>query len=159
MSTMVASNRQDRSAASMNILVRRGVGLIIRNQAGEILLERRSDNGFWGLPGGRVEPGESLTETALREACEETGPTICITQLSGVYSEPENLIVRYPDNAVQLVDVVLNASIVSGELVCSHESLELHFFEITNLPPRAEIVPPAWLPLEKVAAGLSGRIH
>jgi 8-oxo-dGTP pyrophosphatase MutT (NUDIX family) len=29
------------------------------NEAGELLLQRRSDNGFWALPGGAVELGES----------------------------------------------------------------------------------------------------
>jgi len=42
-------------------------------RAGELLLMRRSDNGFWGLPGGFVEIGESVAEAARREVGEETG--------------------------------------------------------------------------------------
>ena len=39
----------------------------------EILLMRRSDNGYWGLPGGFVELGECVADAARREVVEETG--------------------------------------------------------------------------------------
>ena len=35
-----------------------GCGVIIENNRGEILLQRRRDNDCWGLPGGCMEPGE-----------------------------------------------------------------------------------------------------
>ena len=159
MNTVIASSMYDQNQVDANTCVRVGVGLVVRNAKGDILLERRSDNGLWGLPGGRVEPGESLTQTALREAKEETGLTILVTRLLGVYSGPEDRIVSYPDNVVQLVDIVLEASIVSGDLVCSSESLELRFFKLTGFPSKTEIVPPARLPLREVVAGKSGGIH
>ena len=53
--------------------VKVGVGVIILDDSGRILLEKRRDNGMWGLPGGGIEPGESIYETALREVEEETG--------------------------------------------------------------------------------------
>ena len=159
MSTAGAFNMYDQKQVDANTRVRVGVGLVIRNLDGDILLERRSDNGLWGLPGGRVEPGESLAQTALREAKEETGLTIAVTRLLGVYSGPEDRIVSYPDNVVQLVDILLEVSIVSGNLVCSCESLELRFFKVNGFPPEAEIVPPARLPLREVVAGACGMIH
>lgn len=48
-------------------------GAIIRDHAGRILLQQRSDYGDWGLPGGGMEPGESIEETMIREVKEETG--------------------------------------------------------------------------------------
>ena len=53
----------------------------------------------------------------------------------------------YPDNGdvVHLVDTVLKAEIVAGELVLSNESLELQFFSPSSLP--SDIVPPAVRPL------------
>ena len=159
MSTVVASSIYDQNQVDANTRVRAGVGLVIRNINGDILLERRSDNGLWGLPGGRIEPGESLLQTALREAKEETGLTIVVTRLLGVYSGPEDRIVTYPDNVVQLVDILLEASIVSGNLVCSCESIELRFFPVGGFPPETEIVPPARLPLREITAGECGRIH
>jgi 8-oxo-dGTP pyrophosphatase MutT (NUDIX family) len=142
-----------------NTRVRAGVGIVIRNAEGAILLERRSDNGFWGLPGGRIEPGESILQTALREAKEETGLTITLTRLLGVYSGPEYRIVTFPDNVAQLVDILLEAVIVAGELVCSSESTELRFFHPEDFPPEVEIVPPARLPLWDIANKLIGVIR
>lgn len=139
--------------------VRAGVGLILLDADGRILLERRCDNGFWGLPGGRIEPGESIEQTAVREAREETGLEIEVTRLLGVYSGPEDRVASYPDNTVQLVDIVLEAKIISGQLTRSEESLELGFFKIGQFPPEAEIVPPARLPLRDYIDGCQGIIH
>lgn len=51
--------------------------LIITNQEGKILLLKRSGTGWmdghWGLPGGKVDHGESIKQAAIREAKEEVG--------------------------------------------------------------------------------------
>lgn len=52
------------------------VGVVIKDEAGRILLIQRGhepQQGFWTIPGGRVEAGESLEDAAAREALEETG--------------------------------------------------------------------------------------
>ena len=65
-----------------------GVGIAIL--AGDkVLLTKREDFEVWCLPGGSVENGESLAETAQREAREETGLEIRIERLVGVYSRPK----------------------------------------------------------------------
>jgi len=61
----------------------------------EILLMRRSDNGHWGLPGGFVELGESVSDAARREVFEETGWTVELGRLIGVYSDPATQVVDY----------------------------------------------------------------
>ena len=55
---------------------------------GKILLQRRSDNGNWNMPGGGVEIGESLITALHREVFEETGLLAQITRYIGVYSDP-----------------------------------------------------------------------
>ncbi|HEY3969392.1 MAG TPA: NUDIX domain-containing protein [Planctomycetaceae bacterium] len=135
-------------------IVRIGVAVIVRRDDGQVLLERRSDCGWWGLPGGRVEPGESITEAAVREVFEETGLTVRITGLVGLYSEPEERIVTYPDNVVHLIDAAVAAEVVSGRLTISPESEELQFFDPQKLP--ADLVPPARRLLADYAQGLSG---
>ena len=65
-----------------------GAGMAILS-GGKILLTRREDFHAWCLPGGLVEEGESLAQTALREAKEETGLEVCIERLVGIYSSPE----------------------------------------------------------------------
>jgi ADP-ribose pyrophosphatase YjhB (NUDIX family) len=49
------------------------VNVAVANEAGDVLLIRRSDNGNWALPGGAVDLGESLTQAAIRETQEESG--------------------------------------------------------------------------------------
>jgi len=48
------------------MVIRPGVSAIILTGEG-LLLQRRSDNRLWGLPGGGVEPGESVTQALVRE--------------------------------------------------------------------------------------------
>ena len=135
------------SAVVEGMGVRVGVGVVIRGPGETILLEKRRDCGWWGLPGGRVEPGESLVVAAVREVLEETGLAVEVTHLIGVYSDPSGRIVTYPDNGdvVQLIDVVVGARVLSGSLMCSQESEEVRFFHPSQLPE--EIVPPARQPI------------
>jgi ADP-ribose pyrophosphatase YjhB (NUDIX family) len=142
-----------------NTQVRVGVGVIIFDDQGRLLLERRRDCGLWGLPGGRIEPGESVAEAALREVKEETGLDVEIVRLVGVYSEPDGRIVTYPDNGdvVHLVDIILVARVLGGELVCSEESHEVAFFESGSFP--GDIVPPAVSPIRDYLGGGAGIIR
>lgn len=137
--------------ADKDTVVRSGVGVLIRDADGRILLERRSDCGFWGIPGGRVDPGESVARTAVREAFEETGLTVRVTGLYGVYSDGRTRLVTFPDRVVQLVDTIVEAEITGGRLKISSESLELGFFPLDELPPG--IVPPAMEILRDLRAG------
>ncbi len=70
----------------------------------EILLMRRSDNGHWGLPGGFVEVGESVSDAARREVFEETGWSVELGSLIGVYSDPETSVVDYSPSQSEAVD-------------------------------------------------------
>jgi len=142
-----------------DIRVKAGVGIIIPDMTNRLLLERRSDNGMWGLTGGGIEPGESVIDAAVRETKEETGLDIQIIRLIGVYSKPEDgRLVTYPDNGdiSHLVDIVLECHILSGTLEKSIESLELKFFAICDLPKN--IVPPAVRPIQDYISGKFCRI-
>ncbi|MEO1069338.1 MAG: NUDIX domain-containing protein [Cyanobacteria bacterium J06638_6] len=147
-----------RSAADIT-QVRAGVGVFVGYEPHRILLEKRSDCGLWGLPGGRIEAGESIEDSAIREVQEETGLAVQIVKLLGVYSSPAERIVTYPDNVVQLVDVIMYGTILSGTLSCSSESEALEFFESSTLPPEAEIVLPARAPIRDYFQGLTGAIR
>jgi ADP-ribose pyrophosphatase YjhB (NUDIX family) len=73
-----------------------------------ILLIQREDFRVWGLPGGDVDPGESLAQAAVREAREETGLTVELTRLVGMYS--------LVGNAHTLVTAVFAARVTGGKL-------------------------------------------
>jgi 8-oxo-dGTP pyrophosphatase MutT (NUDIX family) len=132
------------------------VGVFVLDDHGRLLLEKRRDCGLWGLAGGRIEPGESVAEAAVREVKEETGFLVQITRFIGVYSEPSERIVTYLDNGdvVQLVDIILEGRIVGGHMACSSESEEIRFFEPEALP--AEVVPPAISPIRDYLQGITG---
>jgi 8-oxo-dGTP diphosphatase len=63
----------------------------VRDRAGRVLLVRRGRppfEGRWALPGGFCEYGETTEACCAREAKEETGITVRVGELLGVYSDP-----------------------------------------------------------------------
>ncbi len=66
-----------------------GAASVIVDDARSVLLVKHSYGPLnWEVPGGIAEPGESIEETARREAQEELGVEIVIDALTGVYWEP-----------------------------------------------------------------------
>jgi len=115
--------------------IRPGVAAIIQDDGGSILLQRRSDNGLWGLPGGSVEIGESVRDAIVREVREETGLSVEVLRLVGVYSDPKFQIVRYPDgNVVHYISTLFACRILDGTLQTCDETLDLQFFDPMHLP-------------------------
>ena len=76
-----------------------GCGVIIENDKGEILLQKRRDNGLWAIIGGSMEIGEKFIETAKREAFEEAGIEINDLTLFCIYSG-EDRIITYPNGDI-----------------------------------------------------------
>ena len=94
----------------------------------KVVLIRRTDNNLWAVPGGYMEPGESLTEACRREVLEETGLTIKVQRLIGVYTSP-NLTLEYPDgNNLQIVVLHFEAMSVDGEFTLGNETSEIGYF-------------------------------
>tara|TARA_Y100000739_G_C20571942_1_gene448239 strand:- start:371 stop:841 length:471 start_codon:yes stop_codon:yes gene_type:complete len=128
--------------------IRLGVAVALINLKNEILLEKRSDCGWWGVTGGKLDLGETVQDCAVREIKEECNLSIESNNLNlvDVYSNPkEGRILEYPDNRVHLIDVVYMLSGDFPLLKKSEESLELKFFKFDGLPNL--IVPPAMQPI------------
>ncbi len=114
--------------------LRVGCAAIIFDETGEkILLTRRADNGAWCLPGGGMETGESAAEACIREIWEETGLTVVVTRLIGVYSSPHRITVYNDGNRFQFVSFAFEAQIVAGEPGLSDEVTEVGFFTRTEI--------------------------
>jgi ADP-ribose pyrophosphatase YjhB (NUDIX family) len=107
-----------------------------------VLLQRRTDNGLWGLPGGAVEYGESVTIALRREVREETGLEVEVGRLIGVYSDPaHHQIITYPDgNVVHFVSLCFECTPVSGVLALSDETAAAAWFPPTSLPADFQLV-------------------
>ncbi len=89
----------DPTAPKANTLIPAS-NLLVVNDAGEILLQRRRDTGQWALPGGAQDIGETAGQCAVRECLEETGILAEITGFLGVYSDPRH-IVAYTDGEIR----------------------------------------------------------
>jgi ADP-ribose pyrophosphatase YjhB (NUDIX family) len=102
--------------------------VVVVDDAGNILLIRRTDNDNWALPGGALELGESLIDTARRETAEETGIQVQITGLVGIYTDPRHVIHYTSNDEVrQEFSVVFTARPISGKPTSSDESREVHW--------------------------------
>lgn len=126
----------------------------VEDDAGAVLLIERTDNGHWSMPGGAMDPGESLTACAVRETQEETGVDVDVTGLIGIWTSPGHRIEYTSDGEVrQEFTVVYRATYRSGQPTPSSES------KIVRWVPREEI---AQLPMdrsqrERIKWALSGQ--
>lgn len=110
-------------------------GAIIRNEAGELLLQQRTDDHQWTLPGGAIEPGEEPAEALIREVREETGLEVVPLRLTGVYGGKER-VVSYPNgDRVALIAMIFECRVVGGRLQTDDdETLDLRYFALDALP-------------------------
>ncbi len=97
-----------------------------------VLLTLRTDVPVWIVPGGGVEPRESVEQAAVRETREETGLHVKVVRVVGVYSRP------YWRNGGDH-EVVVEAQVVGGEIVANYEASRIEFFPLDDLPP--DLVP------------------
>lgn len=115
-------------------------GVVLLNEVDEILMQRRADSGAWGLIGGLMELGETVEETARREALEETGLAVGKLELFSVFSSDE--LHTYPNgDQAQVVTILFTTDGVTGVLKPDAEGLELHYFALDSLPE--PLFPPA----------------
>ncbi len=107
--------------------------VIFDDKREKVLLTKRADNGLWCLPGGKMEPGESIEECCRREVLEETGLEVQLRRLIAVYSNRDQLVV-YKDGAkVQFVILSFEAQISGGMLVLSNETTDAGFFTLGEI--------------------------
>ena len=104
-------------------------GALIKTE-GRVVLVRRGIEprlGYWALPSGFAEYGETIEETAIRECREETGLEVELDDLLGVYSVNSNFYGH-------LILVLYSAHVVGGELIAGDDASEAGLFAPAELP-------------------------
>lgn len=106
---------------------------LVLDDTGRLLMIRRTDNNKHAIPGGRHELGETMTEAVIRETIEETGITVEVTGLIGIYSNPHH-VMAYDDGEVrQEFSICFRARPISGEPRTSDESSEVRWVDPAQL--------------------------
>ncbi|RLG92297.1 MAG: NUDIX hydrolase [Candidatus Hecatellales archaeon] len=101
------------------------VDVVIRVEEGFVFVRRANEpyRGYWAIPGGIVEYGETVEEAAKREAKEETGLEVRLVKLIGVYSDPKR------DPRGHYVSIAYLAEPIGGELKASTDAKEVAVFK------------------------------
>ena len=129
-------------------LLQVGASVIVEDEQGRILLQKRSDNHCWAYAGGSVELDEAVEDTAKRELFEETGLIAHRLELLGVFSGKELHYVYPNGDEVSNVDIVYICKEYSGTLNRQEGEVdELKFFAVDEIPDN--ISPPNRIPLEQ----------
>ena len=110
-------------------------GVIIENAAGEILLQKRRDNGCWALIGGAMEMGETFEEAAKREVREESGLSLGKLEIFKLCSG-RDCIIEYPNGDVTFgPGIIFLTKEYKGEIEGDpKEVIEHRFFKKSEIP-------------------------
>ena len=104
------------------------VDIIIEIESkGIVLIKRKNPPYGWALPGGFVDYGESLEESAIREAKEETDLDVKLNKQLHTYSDPK----RDPRN--HSISTVYIAK-AKGRPQAKDDAIEIGIFNESNLP-------------------------
>ena len=147
----------DPAAPKPNSLVP-AAGILAADDQGRLLLQRRRDTGQWAIPMGKQELGETVTQCAVRETLEETGITVEVTGLLGIYSDPGH-VVLYTSNGEtrQEFEIILTGRPESGTPAVNDEASDVRWFAPAELDG-LDIHPTQWRQLRDWLDGTYPRI-
>ena len=132
-------------------------GVLAIDDQGRLLLQKRRDTGQWAIPMGKQELGETVAQCAIRETAEETGVTVEVTGLLGIYSDPGH-IVAYTDGEVrQEYEIILTGRPLSGVPAANDEASAAGWFTTDELAD-LDIHPTQWRQLHDWINGTHPRI-
>ncbi len=126
---------QLRALAGDRTLLFVGARGVVRDGADRVLLIRRADNGYWSIPGGAMELGESIEDCAIREVWEETGLRAACAMPFALYTGPAYTHTNMFGDRYQLFVIAFELTEWTGEVVPDPaEATEARFFALDDLP-------------------------
>lgn len=121
---------------------------VIHNDEGNVLVVY-SEDGFWGTPGGALDPGESAAEAIVREVREELGVEVEPERVLAVYS----IRIKYPnDDEVAYTSTAFRCRLVSGEI----EAADGEILDWEWVPPAEVVARGIPLPVHVLPADYEG---
>ncbi|MFJ8746039.1 NUDIX domain-containing protein [Embleya sp. NPDC127516] len=112
--------------------------MLLFDEHGGCLFQRRSDTGLWEFPAGACEPGSTFAGTAVEELREETGLHVAEGDLVpfGALSDPEVHVIRYPNGDLTHCFALCFAAYrwTGTVTVEADEVLEARFFDLDHAP-------------------------
>lgn len=126
-----APELRDRFAREVGCITPKvGADGVVFDDDDRVLLERRADDGRWGLISGWVEPNEHPADTVVREGEEELGLTLNVDRLAAIHSRPATV----ANGPHSLVAVVFLCTIVGeSDITCNHEVLEARWWAVDEV--------------------------
>lgn len=114
--------------------------VVLFNEKGEVLLEERSDDGFFDFPGGGIDLKETAEEAAKRELLEETGLVADELELFKVYSGEITHYVYFNGDEIYGIDLVYICRKNHGALKPQPEEVKsLKFYSLKDMPEKMSI--------------------
>jgi 8-oxo-dGTP diphosphatase len=110
---------------------------VVFDDRGRVLLHQRTDFSTWALPGGAIETGQTAEAATVREVKEETGYDVRVTRLAGIYSNPPDTTVTYPNgDVVAYVNLSFECALIGGAPALSDETSAVEWFDLNALPEK-----------------------
>jgi len=126
--------RHVRNAVGSVLLEVPSTSVVVRDEAGRVLLARHSEGNVWVTPGGAIEPLEAPADAAVREVWEETGLHVELTRLLGAYGGPEFVVTYGNGDRTSYLMVVFEGKVLGGrQHPDGDEILEVRWFEEREL--------------------------
>lgn len=128
------------------LLLLPAVAAVIHDQAGNLLLQEKASGEGWSLPAGAIEPGETPQHAVVREVMEETGLTVSVTGILGVFGG-RDFRYTYPNgHQVEYVVTLFKCRVLEGGGGWTDsETKSLRYFPRRDMPPLALPYPPSAL--------------
>lgn len=133
-----------------------GLGCLIIDEKERVLLEKRTDNGKYCLPGGSINFDETVLEGLKREIKEETDIEIKEARLLMISSGKKQELIYPNGDVTDYVDLIFVSHVRSDEIhmrITDGESSLLKFYSFDELPPEEEMLRGTYAPLMKYHFG------